>query len=142
MLMFVGTLCIRRHLLHLRNAKGLGNFLVVGVLTDKAIMERKPRPVLPFAERLELVGSLKFVDLAVAQKTYSPLPNVTEIKPDILAESTDHDEKTKNDSIICMKKLGGRVVALPYYPEQSSTKIKEKIIEKFSSRQNKKENNK
>ena len=109
------------HVLHLENARALGDKLIVGVLTDKAVMEKKPKPIVPFSERIMVVRALRCVDLAVAQETYSPLDNVKNIRPDILAESLSHPKQPANEF---MESIGGRVVSLPYYPEQSSTSIK------------------
>ena len=114
-----GDIIHRGHLQYLKNAKALGNKLVVGVLTDEAIMERKPRPTISFQERFDLIDGLKFVDLTVAQATYSPKHNIDIIKPDVLVESDSHKKPCSNPF--------GRTVVLPYFPGQSSSKIKEKI---------------
>ena len=115
------------HLLHLENAKALGDKLIVGVLTDEATMEKKSKPAMGFDERLKLIQSLKCVDCAVAQKEYSPINNVKAIKPDILIESSSHTEEDLDETYKVTKALKIRVVKMPYYPRQSSTKIKEKI---------------
>lgn len=115
------------HLRQLQNAKAMGDKLVVGVLTDEAVMEKKAKPVISFSERMILVSSLKCVDLVIPQKTYAPHDNVEMIGADILMESIDHDKELLDQSTALMSKLKGRVVITPYYPEQSSTKIKEKI---------------
>jgi D-beta-D-heptose 7-phosphate kinase/D-beta-D-heptose 1-phosphate adenosyltransferase len=120
------------HVLFLENAKKLGDKLIVGVLTDRAVMERKPEPVMSFPQRLGMVKALKCVDCAVAQDAYSPLGNVKEINPDILIESSDHLDKPANDY---MESIGGRVVSLPYYPGNSSTDLKEKITRNFLLKQ-------
>ncbi len=120
-----GDILHRGHILHLKNSKGLGDKLIVGVLTNEAIMEKKPKPVIPFYERLELVNELSFVDCAVPQKEYSPLRNVLMVNPDILMESESHigQEYLKELEI----KFKGRIIFMPYFPEVSSTKIKEEI---------------
>ena len=115
------------HLRHLLNAKALGDVLVVGVLTDEAIMEKKPRPTIPFAERLALISALECVDLAVPQDTYSPHDNVKNLGADILVESTSHSEKLISYGRSLMESLGGRLIVLPYYQGPSSSKIKEEI---------------
>jgi len=115
------------HLQYLRSAKLLGDKLIVGVATDEAVMEIKPRPIVPFMERLAIISSLKFVDLAIPQKEYAPYKNLSSVHPDILVESEDHNEEFLEKGRKLMKKLGGRMVVLPYYPEQSTTRIKEKI---------------
>ena len=121
------------HLLMMKNAKAIAGDdgkLIVGILTDEAVMEKKERPTLPFEERIELAGAIKYVDIAVAQETYSPLPNVMRIKPDILMESTSHDEAAIEKAREVMESINGKVVVLPYFPSQSSTDIKDKIKEK------------
>ena len=120
----VGDILHKGHIEYLRNAKALGDKLIVGVLTDEAVMEKKPRPSMIFDERFDLIRSLKYVDMVVAQYDYSPLTNVKSIKPDILVETTDHKQQPANEF---MRNIGGRIVAMPYYPDHSSTKVKDEI---------------
>jgi len=90
-------------------------------------MEKKEKPIISFDERIELVQSLKMVDLAVPQYQYAPHINVKNLKPDILIESTSHSEELIEESRNCMKSIGGKIVVLAYYPYQSSSKIKNEI---------------
>ena len=115
----VGDILHFGHIQYLKNCKALCDKLIVGVLTDEACMEKKPKPIIPFKERLELVTELKSVDVTVAQNTYSPMPNVHNLKPYILFESTSHKKPGVNPY--------GMVKTMPYFPDVSSTKIKEKI---------------
>lgn len=121
-----GDILHKGHIEHLKNCKALGDKLIVGVLTDEAVMEKKPKPVMSFDERFDLVRALKWVDVTVAQNTYSPLGNVMALKPDILAEATDHREQPANEF---MESIGGRIFIMPYYPDHSSTEVKNKIKE-------------
>ncbi len=117
------------HLLYLQNAKALGDKLIVGVLTDKAVMEKKKKPILSFQERLRMIQAMRCVDCAVAQDNYSPLHNVQVIQPDILIESESHiGNKYLKDIEGSFK---GQIIFMPYYPEQSSTEIKQKIKKKI-----------
>ncbi|MCK4296282.1 MAG: adenylyltransferase/cytidyltransferase family protein [Candidatus Marinimicrobia bacterium] len=120
------------HLLMMKNAKAIAGEdgkLIVGILTDEAVLEKKPKkPVLSFDERIELASSIKYVDLAVAQETYSPLPNVMKIKPDVLMESSSHDEKEIEKAREYMDSINGQVVVIPYFPSQSSSGIKNIIL--------------
>ena len=121
------------HLLMMKNSKALAGKdgkLIVGILTDEAVMEKKPRPVLSFPERMELAASIKYVDIAVPKATYSPLPNVLKIRPDIMMESSSHGDAAIKEARKVMEKMGGRVVVLPYYPSQSSSNIKKTIKKK------------
>jgi len=122
----------RGHLLQMQNAKavaGKDGISVVGILTDKAVMEKKSRPTLGFDERMLLAQAIKYNDFVVAQDTYSPLPNVKNIRPDVLMESSSHDENDVEEARRVMEKLGGKVVTTPYYPMICSTDIKKKIKE-------------
>lgn len=115
------------HLKHLENAKEQGDYLIVGILTDEATLEKKPKPIIPFLERYRTILALECVDAVITQRSYSPLHNVEKLKPDILMESTNHKEQPANDFV---KSYGGEVIVTSYYEPQSSTKIKEKIIQK------------
>ena len=118
------------HLEMMRNAKAIAGDdgkLIVGILTDEAVMEEKPRPVVSFNERVELARSIKYVDLVVAQEKYSPLETIKRLKPDILMESTSHNEKEVEKLTEYMKSINGRVITIPYYPHTCSTDIKNSI---------------
>jgi len=123
----VGDILHYGHLRHLLNAKAMGDKLIVGILTDKAVMEKKARPIMAFSERMALVGALRCVDLVIPQETYAPHENVKLVGADILMESSSHSEKLQTYGKSLMKSLGGRMVIMPYYQGQSSTKIKEEI---------------
>ena len=120
----------RGHLLMMKNAKAIagGNGkLIVGILTEEAVMEKKSKPIVSFEERIELACAIKYVDVVVAQETYSPLTNIMKIKPDILMESSSHDEKEIEKAREYMKSINGEVIVIPYFPSQSSSEIKNKI---------------
>ncbi|KAK9097693.1 hypothetical protein Syun_024738 [Stephania yunnanensis] len=54
----------------LRQAKALGDVLVVGVVSDEEIISNKGPPVLSMEERLVLVKGLKWVDEVIANAPY------------------------------------------------------------------------
>ncbi len=137
---YVLDLVHRGHLKMMENAKaiaGKDGKLIVGILTDEAVMEKKPKPIVSFDERFDLANALKYVDLVVAQDTYSPLPNVKKIKPDILMESTSHTDEAIEEARELMESIGGKVIVIPYYPPQSSSDIKNSIIEASKNNNNK-----
>jgi phosphoenolpyruvate phosphomutase len=118
------------HLMMMRNAKaiaGKDGQLIVGILTDEAVMEKKPKPLLSFEDRIALASAIKYVDVVVAQETYSPLQNVMRIRPDILIESSSHNEKDIEKARKVMEEINGKVIVIPYYPGHSSTKIKKAL---------------
>ena len=115
----VGDILHFGHIQHLKNCKALCDKLIVGVLTDEACMEKKPKPAIRFKERLEVIAELKSVDVVVTQETYSPQRNIFRFEPDILFESSSHKDIMRNPF--------GKIIEMPYFPDQSSTKIKEVI---------------
>lgn len=118
------------HLKMMQNAKAIAGEdgkLIVGILTDEAVMEKKTKPILSFDERFDLANAIKYVDLVVAQETYSPLPNVKKIKPDILMESSSHTDEAIEEAREVLDSIGGKVIVIPYFPSQSSSNIKREI---------------
>jgi len=119
----------RGHLYYLANAKRLAGedgISIVGVLTDAATMENKRKPIISFEERMTVALALQDADLVVPQESYSPLSNLKIINPDILIESASHSPNKNVEEY--MGSIGGIIVTLPYYPNQSSTLIKETIL--------------
>lgn len=128
----------RGHLLMMKNSKvmaGKDGKLIVGILTEEAVLEKKSKPpILALDERIAIAESIKYVDAAVPQETYSPIPNIKKIKPDILMESASHSEEDIEETRKVVESWGGRVIVMPYYPSQCSTNIKDKIINLNSSK--------
>lgn len=117
------------HVRHLRRARALGDLLIVGVLTQLAVREKKPAPVQMGYHRMEVIRALRCVDQLRWQSRYSPLDNVKILRPDIVAESEDHvGNDYMGDLEDFVKSYGGKVVFLPYTREISTTRIKEKVI--------------
>ena len=128
---FVLDIVHRGHLMMLKNSKAIAGpegRLIVGIVSDEAVLAKKGKaPILDFSERLELANSIQYVDLVVGQKNYTPYENVKNIAPNILMESESHDEAQINEGRRLMKELGGRVIVMPYFQDQSSTLIKSRI---------------
>jgi rfaE bifunctional protein nucleotidyltransferase chain/domain len=81
------------HLRYLRQARAAGDLLVVGVNADSAV--HKPgRPLMPEAERAELVAALEPVDYVVlfAEPTADAL--LRAVKPDVYVKGADYAEST------------------------------------------------
>ncbi len=79
------------HLYYLKEAKKLGDELVVVVATDNTVRKRKHEPITPQDMRLEMVEALKPVDMAVLGHEDDMFRTVEELKPDIIALGYDQD---------------------------------------------------
>lgn len=114
------------HAEFLQKAKSLGDWLIVGVLTDEAVREYKRQPVIPFKERIEIVKQVKCVDRVVLQGRLDPTENLKRLKRvDILVHADDYAENYPGSAY--MRSIGKKAVRVPYYPYQSTTAIIEKI---------------
>ena len=85
--------------------------------------------MLDFDERMLLAQSIRHNDFVVAQPTYSPLPNVKKIRPDILMESDSHDSSSIADAHNLLSEWNGKVITTPYYPSIRSSLVKKKIAD-------------
>lgn len=56
----------------LRQAKLLGDILVVAIISDEEVKNNKGPPILKWEERAELIRSCKWVDEAVMSTSYNP----------------------------------------------------------------------
>jgi len=121
----------RGHRLQMRNAKGLvgsDGKSIVGILTKEAVLEKKPqKPILSFDERIGLAQDIRYNDVVIPQKTYSPIENIKYLKPDIVLESESHSKKDIEEVTKIVEEYGGKVMIMPYFPYISSTNIKQKI---------------
>ena len=55
------------HLNLLKNAKGMCDKLVVGVTTDELVSYKGKQALIPFADRIEIVRAIQYVDAAIPQ---------------------------------------------------------------------------
>jgi FAD synthetase len=121
-----------------KKAGGKNAELVVIVATDNTVEETKHRkPIVPENQRRTLVESLKVVDLAVLGLNNFDVGNVIEnIKPDIIALGYDQNEmENRVNDYVKKHNLTVKVVKVSKFKADeldSSSKIKQKIVEKFS----------
>jgi rfaE bifunctional protein nucleotidyltransferase chain/domain len=81
------------HLRYLRQARGAGDLLVVGVNADTAV--HKPgRPLVPEDERAELVAALEPVDYVVVFGEPTADALLRAVRPDVYVKGADYSEST------------------------------------------------
>jgi FAD synthetase len=89
------------HVAFLREAKALGDELVVVVARDSTAKRFKHTPITPEAQRLEMVAALKPVDRAVLGNEGDIFEILDEIRPDVIALGYDqihNEEKIAEES--------------------------------------------
>jgi rfaE bifunctional protein nucleotidyltransferase chain/domain len=118
----------RGHIHLLRQAKALGDILIVGLNSDVSVKTIKgpDRPIMPEADRIELIAALEMVDYVVVYSEPDPYHIIAAIKPNVLVKGGDWsaDEIVGADVV---EQNGGRVAVVPYLPEFSTTQIIERI---------------
>ncbi len=83
------------HIYYLKEAKKLGDKLVIVIARDSTVRKLKHEPVTPEDMRLNIIKELRIVDEAVLGHKDDIYATVEDIKPDIIALGFDqiHDEK-------------------------------------------------
>ncbi len=116
------------HTRYLGEARKLGDALVLAVNSDLSVRAIKgdKRPLVPEAERAEVLASLRSVDYVTIFHEETPLALIEFLRPDIIVKGGDWDEKNVvgRDSV---GKWGGRVVIIPEVKGASTTGIVDKI---------------
>ena len=117
------------HVRYLEAARSLGDALIVGVNTDLSVtrLGKGPgRPLTPEADRARVLAACACVDRVVLFAEDTPLALITLLTPDILVKGGDYqlDEIVGREVVLAR---GGRVVALPFVPGYSTTRLIDRI---------------
>jgi FAD synthetase len=120
------------HIYYLKEAKKLGDKLIVVVARDSTVRKLKHEPITPEEMRLNIIKELKIVDEAVLGHEDDMYATVKEIKPDIIALGYDqiHDEK-RIEQELKKRKLVAKVVRLPKYSDMEDLDGTRRIIDKI-----------
>jgi D-beta-D-heptose 7-phosphate kinase/D-beta-D-heptose 1-phosphate adenosyltransferase len=111
------------HIRYLREAKSLGDVLVVGLNSDKSVSEIKPgRPIVPQDQRAEVLAALEMVDYVAVFDEDTPYELIKLIKPDLLVKGGDWERKD-----IVGSDIAKETRSLPYVQGVSTSEIIEKI---------------
>jgi D-beta-D-heptose 7-phosphate kinase/D-beta-D-heptose 1-phosphate adenosyltransferase len=123
------------HLRYLEKAKALGDLLVVGVNSDSSVQRLKgpERPILPLAERMEILSGLECVDYIISFDESTPLELISFLKPTLLIKGGDWTEETTVGREV-VEGLGGKVVILPFLEGNSTTTIIQTILKRYAKR--------
>ena len=103
--------------------------LIVGLLTDSAIVSHKRLPYLTYEQRKAVVESIKGVSRVVPQEAWSYVPNLIKYKPDYIIHGDDwksnYLSKIRDEVFEAMKAWGGEVIEIPYTQGINSTALVE-----------------
>lgn len=119
------------HVRYLREAKKLGDILIVGVNSDDSVTALKgpDRPYIHELERAEILASLECVDFVTIFHELRPDNLIKVIRPDIHVKGGDYKVSDLPEKKL-VESLGGRVVVIPPIKGRSTTNIVAKILGK------------
>ncbi len=116
------------HVRYLAGARELGDVLVVGINSDDQVARLKGagRPVMPAAERAELVASLESVTYVTIFNEPTVEQLLLTLKPDVHAKGTDYTEETVPERAV-VRSYGGRVAIVGDPKDHSTSAILTRI---------------
>lgn len=116
------------HVNILRNAKAMCDKLVVGVTVDELVLYKGKRSVIPYSERIEVVRSCKYVDVAIPQNNMDKAAAAKKNHADFLFVGDDWYESSKWEQHEKeLAEVGCKVIYFPYTQGTSSTLINETL---------------
>lgn len=120
------------HLNILRNAKKQCDFLIVGVNSDELVLEYKKKSVIvPLAERMDIIESIKYVDQVVSCNTLDKTEMYNQLHFNKIFIGDDWKGNARwLETEKEMKKIGVELVFLPHTQGTSSSLLREKLNER------------
>jgi D-beta-D-heptose 7-phosphate kinase/D-beta-D-heptose 1-phosphate adenosyltransferase len=111
------------HIRYLKEAKRLGNVLIIGLNSDSSVKRLKPnRPIISEAQRAEVISSIEMVDYVTIFNEDTPYELIKYLKPHVLVKGGDWKRQDIVGSDIVPE-----VHSLPYIEGISTTEIVKKI---------------
>jgi glycerol-3-phosphate cytidylyltransferase len=120
------------HLDLLKKAKSYCDYLIVTVATDeKTLQKKKHAPIIPYAERMEILRAIKYVDEVVEEINFDKIEAYQKYHFDVLFTGDDHEKDPSYiDTSRKLKKFGVDIMFLSRIGT-SSTKLREMIEKKL-----------
>lgn len=109
----------RGHLEYLKQSKGLGDTLIVGLNSDASVRRLKgdSRPVNNQEDRQCMLKALRCVDEVIVFEEDTPYELIKRLRPDIITKGGDYESEQVVGSDLA------KVVILPYRHGYSTTEV-------------------
>ncbi len=123
------------HVTYLQAARAQGDLLVVGLNSDDSVRRIKGplKPLLPLAERAEMLLALQCVDFTTFFEEENPYNVIKILRPDVLVKGGDWalDKIIGGDLV---QSWGGRVMNIPVVEGRSTTNLIHMVVERFGKK--------
>jgi rfaE bifunctional protein nucleotidyltransferase chain/domain len=125
------------HVQYLQEARRMGDLLVLALNSDASVraIKGEKRPLVPQAERAEVVASLASVDYVTLFDETTPLRIIEYLRPNCIVKGGDWKESSVAGGDL-VRAWGGRVVIVPLTEGASTTNIVEKILHIYGNQCN------
>lgn len=124
------------HIAIIRKAEKLGR-LIIGVLSDEAIVSYKRFPLLPFEERRTMFENIAGVYKVVEQKTLSYQENLNKFRPTYVVHGDDWRcgiQKPIRDEVCnILASYGGQLVEYPYSKDEKYQELEKRARTELST---------
>lgn len=119
------------HVSYLRQARELGDVLIVGLNTDDSIRRIKgnDRPINSMEDRLQVLSGLSSVDHIVpfgTKEDDTPVPLIRAVRPEIFVKGGDYKRENLPEAAT-VESVGGKIVIIDHVPDHSTTRIINRI---------------
>jgi len=116
------------HIRYLRAARAEGDWLAVGINSDDSVRRSKgaSRPIVPEAERAEIIAALACVDAVTVFEEDSPAALLAALAPDVHAKGTDYTPDSVPEREV-VAAYGGRTAIVGDPKDHATTDLIERI---------------
>lgn len=124
------------HIAIIRKAEKLGK-LIIGVLSDEAVVSYKRFPLLPFEERKTMFENITGVYKVVEQKKLSYKDNLTKFQPDYVVHGDDwvsgFQKPIRDEVCSILASYGGKLVEYPYSNDEKYVALEQRARAELST---------
>jgi phosphoenolpyruvate phosphomutase len=123
------------HIAVIKQAQRLGK-LVVGVLSDEAVVSYKRFPLLPYIERKTMLENINGVSKVVEQSTLSYKDNLLKYQPSIVVHGDDWlvgiQRPIREEVVSVLASYGGKLVEYPYSKDERYADLENRARKELS----------
>lgn len=118
----------RGHTSYLRQAKALGDVLVVAINSDDSVrrLKGRGRPINSETDRAAVLAALECVDVVTVFDTDTPIPLLERLAPDVYVKGGDYTPEMLAETAV-VEAAGGEVRIVDYVADHSTTSLVERI---------------
>jgi rfaE bifunctional protein nucleotidyltransferase chain/domain len=119
------------HIRSFRDAKALGDILIVGINSDASVRSLKgdSRPLVNQQDRAELIAALEMVDYVTIFDEPTPAAALSRLRPDIHCKGAEYADGSRpvpeRETVLG---YGGQIRFLPLHPGRSTTELVDRIL--------------